>query len=659
MATDLSFRISAIDNASEVANKVQRSFSKISSPLTKMTRGIVNTGRRGVAALDRVQKGLTKIASIARAAADRVASMVPGMSALVGVLGGAGGIGVLAERWGKLGFHLQTTSRVLGMSARNLQAWHFAAQRAGVSAQQFDQSVMSSQNTIRQAAFGANPQAMMLLNRLGVSISHQKNGDIDYQKTQADIMRALAKVRNPVGQRTAAEELGMGSILPMIQRGTYNADRQQAIAEGYAPSEDAIARAAKFRDIMFQFNTQMSDLGNTIGISLVPALTPLVKGLAQWLNSHRLQIAQFFSETVKKFADWITSVNWGDLWDKVQKIVDKFGGWSTVLTTIVGIKLASTVAGWTASLAGLIGSIAIASKAAGALKASVVGGAAASARPWWLVNPYLAGAGALLYSKNLNTGEQQMLDAIHAGDGKRHLTAEQALPKGVKDPKVIAAVNRFMGMGWTAKQASGIVANLMQESHLNPYEVGDNGAAYGIGQWHLDRQADFKKKFGHDIRESTLEEQEQFMNWEMRSGHDSERKAGQILKAAGSAYEAGAVVSRYDERPKDVLGQMAARGELAGRVYASWQDAEGLTGSDSGSGSASSSGSGKSESGANDYARQHIDALNSTTVAIHGLTAALKEKGYVQAPGYSGTGASGSGYGLPTKVNYQILGAMP
>ena len=110
MATDLVYRISAIDNATKVAQRVQGSFSKIASPLDKITRGLVDSGRRGTVALARVATGMRTVADVAKAASDRIASIVPGMSALVGVMGGAGGIAVLAERWGNLGFRLQTTS---------------------------------------------------------------------------------------------------------------------------------------------------------------------------------------------------------------------------------------------------------------------------------------------------------------------------------------------------------------------------------------------------------------------------------------------------------------------------------------------------------------------------------------------------------------------
>lgn len=127
---------------------------------------------------------------------------------------------------------------------------------------------------------------------------------------------------------------------------------------------------------------------------------------------------------------------------------------------------------------------------------------------------------------------------------------------GAMDPMQI-----FMGMGWSKEQAAGIVANLQRESRMNPHAVGDSGQAYGIAQWHPDRQANFAKWAGKDIRQSTVEEQMQFVNYELTQG--AERRAGMLLRASQSAEMAGHIMSKYYERPKDVAGEAAKRGESA------------------------------------------------------------------------------------------------
>jgi hypothetical protein len=127
-------------------------------------------------------------------------------------------------------------------------------------------------------------------------------------------------------------------------------------------------------------------------------------------------------------------------------------------------------------------------------------------------------------------------------------------------------VDYFEKQGWTKAQASGIAANLSREnSGFDPKLLGDGGSAIGIAQWHPDRQAAFKEKFGHDIRESSLKEQLAFVQYELTGG--SRQLAGRQLRKASSPEEAGSIVSRYYEGPKDVEGEASKRAQLARQLF--------------------------------------------------------------------------------------------
>lgn len=145
-----------------------------------------------------------------------------------------------------------------------------------------------------------------------------------------------------------------------------------------------------------------------------------------------------------------------------------------------------------------------------------------------------------------------------AGSGTVNSTGKSAAG-GTKEEQ--AAMAYFQAQGWTREQAAGLAANIKRESAFRPDAVGDNGKAYGIAQWHPDRQAEFKKKFGKDIQGSSMEEQMAFMHYELTQGN--ERKAGNILRGTSSAAEAAAAVSSHYERPADKAGEAAKRGQLA------------------------------------------------------------------------------------------------
>ncbi|MCZ2981710.1 phage tail tip lysozyme [Acinetobacter baumannii] len=120
------------------------------------------------------------------------------------------------------------------------------------------------------------------------------------------------------------------------------------------------------------------------------------------------------------------------------------------------------------------------------------------------------------------------------------------------------------GGNWSPEQAAGIVANLEAESSFKHKAIGDSGKAFGIGQWHPDRQAKFKQKFGKDIRQSSYQEQLAFVNWEL---NNNESSAGKKLRQSKSANQAGAIVSRYYERPAAVEAEAMKRSAMAQNIH--------------------------------------------------------------------------------------------
>jgi hypothetical protein len=118
-------------------------------------------------------------------------------------------------------------------------------------------------------------------------------------------------------------------------------------------------------------------------------------------------------------------------------------------------------------------------------------------------------------------------------------TPEEIINKGVQ------ATDFFVKQGWTPKQAAAIAGNLSVESEFNPKAIGDDGKAYGIAQWHKDRQDKFKELYGKNIRDSSMQEQLKFVDWELRN---SESKAGDLLKSTHDVTQAARTVDKTYER---------------------------------------------------------------------------------------------------------------
>jgi hypothetical protein len=131
------------------------------------------------------------------------------------------------------------------------------------------------------------------------------------------------------------------------------------------------------------------------------------------------------------------------------------------------------------------------------------------------------------------------------------------------------AVKFFISKGWTKEQAAGIVGNLQAESgaNLRTNSVGDGGQAYGIAQWHPDRQALFKRVYKKDIRQAGLPEQLEFVHYELT--HD-ESVAGNKIKQATTAKAAAAAMDQYYERSSGQhrAERIANANNLSGSTYA-------------------------------------------------------------------------------------------
>lgn len=174
------------------------------------------------------------------------------------------------------------------------------------------------------------------------------------------------------------------------------------------------------------------------------------------------------------------------------------------------------------------------------------------------------------YSESLNADEDAKLKKMWAeedakrGKGWNLPDTGAGGGRGFVNPMQVTPREFFERMGWTSEQASGIAANLMAESGMNPGARGDGGKAYGIAQWHPDRQAAFQKWAGKSIVGSSAEEQMAFVNYELTQG--AERKAGALLRAAQNAQDAGSIVSRYYERPMRADEEARRRGASAVQI---------------------------------------------------------------------------------------------
>ncbi|KTT24267.1 hypothetical protein SB14R_10510 [Pseudomonas oryzihabitans] len=598
------FTISAVDKATATVRKVNAAVDRLTAPFTRTATAFKGLGRE--LGFQKIGNDLKAIGHEAGSAARSIGAIVAPMAAITG-LGTVAGIAALADNWAKLGRNIDNSARNIGVSTGQLQSFQGAAKLVGISTETTTSSLEALGTTMQDAQWGRNQGALLMLNKLGIGLKKTKTGANDVVGEYKAIADAIAKQANPQVQALIANSLGLGAMLPFLREGSKGITEYEAQVErlGFVMDQQAIERSKGFARSLAGLDMALEGTKNTIGNELIPIFKPLVDQFTHWLAKNRELIATDVAGWAKGFATWVNNIDWKavgqgltDFIAGIKKTVDWLGGWENAAIAVAVVMNASlivsvlslgghllkagagilsfvglltqwkTAATAAATAQGTLGAATAASGGLGlASKLGMVGLAgAAGYGVGTLINGHLiegTAAGDWIGEKTAKTlaffGNSDAKDAVMTND-----LAKGVVPGGKE--AAARATQFFVAKGWSPEQAAGISANLGLESNYNPHAIGDMGRAYGIGQWHYERQQAFQKWAGKNMRQSTLDEQLAFVDYEMRQG--SEQAAGRRLSGARTAREAGEIVSRYYERPADADGDARRRGQLAEALLA-------------------------------------------------------------------------------------------
>jgi hypothetical protein len=594
MANTFTITINAVDKASATVRKVNDSVSRMTRPFEEVGKSFKSLGRE--LGFERIGKNLTNIGREAGGAARSISNIVAPMAAITGI-GSVAGVAALAVNWAKLGRSIDNSAHGIGISAGQLQTFQGAAKMVGIDTELATGSLNSLATTMQDAQWGRNQGALLMLNKLGIGLKKAEDGSWDVVGEYKAIANAIASQKSPQVQALIANNLGLSGMLPFLREGAAGIERYEATVKrlGYVMSDDAVQRGKEFSQSLAGLNIVIDGTKNSIGDKLIPVMKPLLDQFTNWLAVNRDLIANDIGEWAKGFAVWINKVDWKKIGEGivnfgkgVGKVVEWLGGWENAAILVIGVMNAGLIgsvlslgvtlvrggAGVLAFTKLLLGweAAAIAAGAATGTAGAVGAGAGASVGAGAVgIGATLAAGGvglaALAYSSSLNDGEDKEIARIRRAQGLPEVSDSEILSRafkgrgGINEEATGRSMAFFQGKGWTKEQAAGISANLGLESNFNPAAVGDSGRAYGAAQWHESRQQQFAKWAGKPMQGSSLDEQLGFVHYELTQGQ--EQGAGDLLRRAKSAREAGDIVSRKYERPADADGDAAKRAAVA------------------------------------------------------------------------------------------------
>lgn len=602
--------ISAADKASATARKVENALSRVSRPFDEVGKSFKSLGRE--IGFDKIGKNLGSVRDSAISAARGLGSIIAPLSAITGVAS-VSGVVAFASSWAKVGRSITYASQSSGVGTRGLQELEGAAQLVGVASGTATDGLQSLGDTMQDALYGRNQQALMLFNRLGIGIKRTADGAVDAEGQFKALAGAIARLQNPQQQNLVAGQFGLTALLPLLRQGPAAIGKLTSKARelGLVLDGTALRSATEFANNLEEIEGAGRGLRNELGNALIPAIKPLVVQLSSWITKNRELIASNVGAWARDFGRWLNGIDWravgkgiSDFGKGIKDTVDWLGGWKNAAIVVAAVmnvqligsvlSLAGMLAKGGAAIVAYVAQLGAMEAAAGAAAAANGAAGASAAGALGRAGLYGGAAGAGVY---LGTKISDAIDGTRAGDflshyytklvgaqldliGKKDNVYSQAARFDGYDQKYNGApsaagvdaglqsriVRFFEQQGWTRNQAAGIAANLSAESALNPHAVGDNGKAYGIAQWHPDRQRAFTAWSGKGIQGSSLEDQLKFVQFELTKG--SERAAGAALRSAQDAATAGQVVSSQYERPADARGEASRRGALAARLAA-------------------------------------------------------------------------------------------
>ena len=603
MAAGYSVQISAVDKATATLNKVNKALADTLAPINRMSGALAKLG--DTSGINRLGSGLANLERQAVRTAEGMARIVPALGAITGAASLAG-LARLASQWADFGQKLGFTATRIGISTQQLQGLQGAARLAGSSSEAMTGSLRGLQQTMQDAVGGRNNDAVAMFQRLGISFKGVGYNARSVTEVLPELADKIAGIENPQLQAMIATQLFGGAaedLLPLLRQGSAGIRRLTDESVRYGTlSEDGAAKAREFAAAQTRISLAVEGLGLKIGERLVPVLIPLLDRFSGWVQANSPAIIAFFDRAATALTRWVDSGGVQDMiakmeafGTKVNTVVQAFGGWevaATGLGVVLGAKLLSPLTGivtamgvlggikpspWMLKMMGVAGPLGIAMDLAGGKTAddqhttnteSLIAQLGKSLGERLGMSFDGAGNSEGLLSRwfgggrDTGSGAAGMTPGEAARGGRPQLGAGSArLASAEQMRRAQEAQNYFVGKGWSPQQAAGIVANLHQESGFNAGAVGDSGTAYGIAQWHGDRRDAIARLTGKSIVGSSFQDQLEAVHLELTKGQ--EQAAGRALRQAGTASEAGAIVSRLYERPAARDAEAANRGASA------------------------------------------------------------------------------------------------
>ncbi|MDI3439309.1 hypothetical protein QLG07_07575 [Erwinia sp. V90_4] len=244
--------------------------------------------------------------------------------ALVGVTLSAQGIKTFITSMTSDLMRLGIESRALDISAKSLDGWERAALAAGSSAQKMAGTLGAFQNVLTQIRTGGG-QDDPLFGALA-SFGGATGANFDYQNDNSEaIMRKIAQNWGKLSKDAQRRFGGMFGFDNATQQGLADGSLVRdadSFSRSSRATDELTSKAKELNRRLEEMKQRLSGASQVLYEALIPyveKLIPLIEKFGNWIATHGPEIEKTFVSIT----------------DKVNGVVDAFGGWENVLTALL------------------------------------------------------------------------------------------------------------------------------------------------------------------------------------------------------------------------------------------------------------------------------------------------------------------------------------
>jgi hypothetical protein len=345
-----------------------------------------------------------------------VVDLLPAIAAL-GAVGSIGGIFEMVASSAERFEGLEHAAGTIGLTTRELQRLHFAAEQTGISTEALDKGLERMNKNLAAAAHGQNKMVATHLKHAGIKLF----ADDGHLRNATEILPELEEALRKTGsaaERTKDIMDFMGrdgaQLEPMLTMSKEKMDELNKSFDRFHPlPPEGPHILAEYAEALKEVSTAGQGFKDAVAVQMAPILLPLQHELANFL-AHQSELAGkgqgiggLMAREGAKLGAYLEGVDWDKVGQDMEgvahaadEVAQAMGGWGRAAEVVGGIMAAKAVF-WAASPVLQFGGAVInASKALWELDAAEAGAAlgAASVGAAWL-----AAGGAIIWAYKANS----------------------------------------------------------------------------------------------------------------------------------------------------------------------------------------------------------------------------------------------------------------